>query len=331
MSENTTSEKRNIGIGIKNSIEKNTKFMYYDGIEYKPSQDVKETRLESIEFKVAQGTYFELGDFFLLREVHNLGVTNVGTLLKRLTIKIRNNPDKAYPVHDYHSLMNRLRFLVRQGLLFSYEFFDSYKRSMFVFCCNAYGWRVYKNKLCAPDLYDKNIIFKAEAEVFKKLACNAVAHAFASSPICSSIMINENAVYGENKRINLFAKVTMEDERKTTLIVEPAYFNIDHRILNDEENKSQLLSRLTQIEDYINFVGKERNTKLILCVENYLGLSKLLDVLKTKDIQFYTQNCYFTSENVLFESNDELSRSFLRLALKNDTYTFAAAKESWLS
>lgn len=60
MSNAQQSEDANIILGIKNSLSRNSKYMYYDGIEYKASQDVTETRAEALEFKVACGTYFDV-------------------------------------------------------------------------------------------------------------------------------------------------------------------------------------------------------------------------------------------------------------------------------
>jgi hypothetical protein len=329
VSEKTTSEEMNIVIGIKNSLEKNSKFMFYDGMDYKASQDVKETRSENIEFKVAQGTYFNIDDFFILKEVHNLGVTNVATMLKRLAVEKKRNPEKAYPFHDYHSLMARMRFLVRQGLMYSFEYSDSYKRSMFVFCCSMSGWRLYKNKLQSPDVYDKNVVFKAETEVFKRLASNAVAYAFATSPGCSSVVVNDTIAYGDNKRGYIYSRVSLGDSEKSVYVIDPVYFNVDHRIVSDAENEAQIQSRLSQMEEVFKFLNNQNPTKLIFCIENYEGLIKLLKIIKTKEIDFYCNNCYFTSENVLFESGDVLSRSFLKLSLKEGKYSFSLAKDTW--
>lgn len=329
MSEKSTSEEKNIVIGIKYSLEKNTKFMFYDGMEYKASQDVKETRAESIEFKVVQGTYFDIGDYFILKEVHNLGLTNVATMLKRIAIEKKRNPEKEYPFHDYHTLMARMRFLVRQGLMYSFEYLDTCKRSMFVFCCAMYGWRLYKNKLQSPDIYDKNIVFKAETEVFKRLACNAVAYAFASSPGCTSVVVNDTIAYGDNKRCYIYSRVVLGDAEKAVYLIDPVYFNVDSRMVSDAENEVQIRSRLAQMEDVYKFLNAESPTKLIFCVENYEGLSKLLKIIKTKDIDFYCNNCYFTSENVLFESGDVLSRSFLKLTVKDSKYQFSLARDIW--
>lgn len=329
MSERNTAEENNIIIGIKNSLNKTSKFVYYDGIEYKASQDVKETRAESIEFKVAQGTYFDTGDYFILKEIHNLGVTNVATMLKRLAVEKRRNPEKAYPTYDYQSLMSRMRFLVRQGLLYSFEYYDIYKRSMFVFCCTMYGWRLYKNKLQSPDVYDKNIVFKAETEVFKRLASNAVAYAFANHPYCSSVIVNDTISYGERKKEYIYARTMIDGEERILFIIEPVYFNVDNRMISNAENEAQILSRLTRLEEVVAHLSSDIAVKVVFCVENYTGLSKLLNLINNKELNFYSNSCYYTSENVLFESNDTLSRSLLKLTFKDSKGSFSLAKENW--
>lgn len=328
MSEVKTSEEKNIVIGIRNSLKNNTKYMYYDGIELKASQDVKDVRPESIEFKVVLGTYFNVSDYYLLKEVHNLGITNVDTLLKRIAIKKKNHPEREYPCFSYSELSNRMRFLVRQGLLYSFEYRDSYDRSMFIFCCGMYGWRVYKNKLDLADVYDKDMIFKAETEMFKRLSSSAVAYSFAMSPLCSHVYINDFLLY-ERTRMKIYARATLGDTDKTEYIIEPIYFNIDNRIISENENETNILNRLNQLEAAINSLNKESQVKLVLCVENYAGLTKLLKLIKTKDAQFYADNCYFTSENVVFESKSVLSRSFLNLSITSGKYVFGLAKDRW--
>lgn len=324
-----TAEDKNIVTGIKNSLKRDTKFMYFDGIEYKPTQDVKETRAESVEFKVVQGTYFTADDYFILKEVHNLGVTNAAIMAKRLLIEKRNNPEKNYPDCDYHKLLSRMRFLVRQGLLYSYEYNDTSKKNLIVFTCTSYGWRLYKNKLCLPDVYDKNIHFKAETEIFKRLASNAVAYAFAILPNCNSVIVNDNIPYGKYKRSYIYARATLGEEEKALFVVEPVYFNVDNKMVSEEENEARIISRLTQLEEVITYLNTNNQTKLIICVENYSGLTKLIKILASKDINFYCNFCYFTSENVLFESSDELSKSFLKLSVKEDKYLFSLAKDQW--
>jgi len=326
----TSQEEKNIVIGIKNSLKKDTKFMYYDGIEFKAGKDVLDVMPESIEFKVVIGTYFQVSDFFIIREVHHLGLTNPHTLFKCLAIKKKNHPEQSYPSYTYNELVKRLRFLVRQGLLFNYEYLDSYGRKIFVFFCRMYGWRVYKNKLQVPDTYDKDIVFMAETEVFKLMASSAVAYSFALSPLCLNVRIKEIAPLDEKKKIFLYAYAILGDEtEKTEYIVEPIYFNIDKKIMSDAENETNILNRLDQLEKYISNRSNEVDVKLILCVENYDGLKRLVSLLITKDIEFYINNCYFTSENVIFESKDELSRSFLKLSLLNGKYIFSLAKDKW--
>lgn len=327
MSNAQQSEDANIILGIKNSLSRNSKYMYYDGIEYKASQDVTETRAEALEFKVACGTYFDVSDYLILKEVHNLGVTNVSTLLKRIIIEKRRNPKKAYPDYNYQGLMNRMRFLVRQGLLFSFEYIDTYKRSIFVFCCTMYGWRLYKNKLNSPDVYDKNIIFKAETEVFKRLASSAVAYAFAYSKACNSVIINDTITYGDKKRGYVYARTVLENDDKTLYLIEPVYFSVDTRLVSEEENINHIETRLSIITEMYQHLCEKQRVKVVFCVENYNGLTKLLNIIKNRDIEFYCNNCYFTSENVLFDSKDVLSRSFLKLIIKDSKYLFTLAKD----
>lgn len=328
MSEVKTLEEKNIVIGILNSLKKNSKYMYFDDMEFKASKDVRDVMPESIEFKVAMGT-FSTSDYLILKEVHNLGITNPQTLLKRLAIQKKNHPERDYPCYSYNELYSRMRFLVRQGLLFSFEFIDSLKRSMFVFCCRMYGWRVYKNKLQLPDVYDRDVVFKAETEVFKRLASNAVAYSFALSPMISLVDTNIYYTYDERSRAYIYARASLGDTEKTDYIIEPIYFNIDNRVTTEQENENYIMNRLNQMEKVIQHLSKETNAKLILCVENYDGLGKLLKLIKTREVEFYINNCYYTSENVLFDSKDVLSRSFLSLYISGGKYVFGLAKDRW--
>lgn len=327
MSEINTSEDKNIVIGIQNSLRNNTKYMYHSGVEFKASNDVKEIRPENLEFKVVQG-FFNISDYFILMEVHRLGIANPATVLKRLAVEKRRNPDKAYPEYDIRALKTRMQFLVRQGLLYSYEYRDSYDRTLFVFICTMYGWRVYKNKLQSPDVYDKNMAFKADSEMFKRLASNAVAYSFALNPNCNSVLVNEYVTYTEGKWCFVYGMASLgEEDTKTKYLIEPVYYEVDKRTTSEAENETQISYRLGQLENMVEVLNKTTPTKLVICVENYNGLLKLLEELKRRDMSFYKNNCYVTSENVLFDSKDDLTRSFLKFGISKGQYTLSLVKD----
>lgn len=324
---NSTSEEKNMVVGITNSLKVDTKYMYYDGISLKPSKDVSEVSAERIEIKVVLGNSFTLEDYFILKEVNALGITNVATLQKRLSIEKKRNPMKAYPTYDYQTLNSRMRYLVQNGLLYSFTYESTEHLNIFLFCCSMPGWRLYNNKLQLNDVYVKETVFKADTEIFKRLASNSVAYAFAASPLCESVFLKDK-INVDRSCQNIFAKLTLKvNDGIIKYIVEPIYFGIDHRIISDEENEKNIKDRLTIFENYIGSLEQGKKVKLIITVENFSGLGKVLDIIKQREIEFYVNNCYFTSENVIHDSDGSLSQSFLKLQIKENGYSFKPVRD----
>ena len=315
---------------IKASLKRGTKFMLYEGLSYQPSKFITETREEQVEFKVASGTYFTLGDYFVLMAVQSLGVTTIPILLRKLGIEKKRNPEKEIPFHTSQSLKARLNFLTKNGMLFCFEYLDKNGMCIFVYSCTMFGWRAFKNRLQSPAQYDKNIVFRPESEVFRRLAANAVAYSFAFHEGCNGVVLNETVSYGANERrgyILASTSLTKED-KKIRYIIEPVYFRIDNRILSDEENDKQINQRLSQLQDIVESFNQETETKLVLVVEDLEGLSKLVGILRTKEMSFFMNNSLFTADNVLTDNNGELDKAFLKIVQRGDKYSLVLAQDA---
>ena len=118
-------ERKKIEATIRNSLKRGTKFLLFDGLEYKASSNVVETREEQVEFRVACGEYCSLQDYFILHAVNSLGVATIPIIVRRLGIEKKRFPEKEIPVLiSQGALKRRLNVLTKNGLLFCHEYVD---------------------------------------------------------------------------------------------------------------------------------------------------------------------------------------------------------------
>lgn len=150
-----------------------TEYMLYEGVELKADKSVQSVNRPLLEYNVVMGNIMP-GDYYILKAIYELGFTTTFSLLSRLLVEKRRNPEIEYPFKDFMTLRSRLEFLAGFGLLFCFCFPDRSGTSKYVYCCSNEGWRAFKNRLACHHKYDANTVYINTYEVFRKVCANSV-------------------------------------------------------------------------------------------------------------------------------------------------------------
>lgn len=316
---------------IMNGLRRGTEFMMYPGVDFIADKSVQHINRPTLEYNVVMGNV-TMGDYYILRAVYELGYATTSALLAKLLVEQRRNPDIAFPFKDYASLRSRLEFLTGLGLMFCYTYVDRTGAHQYIYFCSNEGWRAYKNQLQALTKYDNNRVYESPFEIFRKVCANAVLCAFGESVKCISVIGACEAMYREDnrdKKAYLYGRATVEDgDKKARYIIEPVHFVTNEKILSTEENRRRISERLTQLEAVVNYYNTREkdaiDTYLILVVENEPGLRELVNIVKEKNISFYTERCLYTNEYVVTRSAaGKVEKAMLGMSVKDRQISFS--------
>lgn len=313
-----------------------TDYMMSEGVELKADKSVQSVNRPLLEYNVVMGNVM-MGDYYILKAIYELGFTTTFSLLSRLLVEKRRNADIEYPFKDYLTLRSRLEFLAGLGLLFCFCYLDRTGTSKYIFCCSNEGWRAFKNRLSCHHKYDTNTIYCNTYEVFRKVCANSVLCSFGESEYCTSIVGAGEITYRDetrDKKAYLYGKATIEDAdgRRARYIIEPVHFAVNTKLVSYEENKRRISERLTQLESVVRYYNTRESdpidTYLVIVVENYEGLRELVSVIKTKNVSFYIDRCYFTNEYVVSRSAEgKVANALLGLSVTPEKKTSFSSRE----
>lgn len=313
-----------------------TDYMMHEGVELKADKSVQSVNRPLLEYNVVMGNIMP-GDYYILKAVYELGFTTTFSLLSRLLVEKRRNTDIEYPFKDYLTLRSRLEFLAGFGLLFCFCYADRTGTNKYIYCCSNEGWRAFKNRLSCHYKYDTNTIYCSTYEVFRKVCANSVLCAFGESERCTSIVGAGEITYRDetrDKKAYLYGRATVQasNGRRARYIIEPVHFVTNTRLVSYEENKQRISERLTQLESVVRYYNTRESdpidTYLVITVENYEGLKELVSVIKSKNVNFFMDRCYFTNEYVVSRSAEgKVGNALLGLSITPEKTTRFLSKE----
>jgi len=313
-----------------------TDYILREGVELKADKSVQSVNRPLLEYNVVMGNIMP-GDYYILKAVYELGFTTTFSLLSRLLVEKRRNPDIEYPFKDYLTLRSRLEFLAGFGLLFCFYFTDRTSTNKYIYCCSNEGWRAFKNRLSCHYKYDTNTVYCSMYEVFRRVCANTVLCSFGESDKCTSIVGAGEITYRNgvlDKKAYLYGRATIEDPdgRKARYIIEPIHFVTNEKVVSREVNRARIAERLSQLEAVVYYYNKREDnpidTYLVIVVENHEGLGELVNIIKNKNVQFYMDRCYFTNEYVVSRSAEgRVENALLGLAITPEKTTKFSAKK----
>lgn len=327
----TVSNSREIASKIMTSLETDTKYMFYEGVDYRPTDHTGFISKNDFEFKVVKGTYFTLQDAFILNGIHTLGYATVDTLLTWLSYQRKLFPKKAIPDFQRKQLHSRMIFLTKQGILAEYDYVTKKKIVVHVFVCPAYGHLYFRNLLDLYSSYDQSALFRTEVEIFKRLAANEVSLSFVKYKYLKQLQINWRSTDSSNNGLGYIyglAQMVKDENTKENFLIEPVYFSVDPKIMTEEENCEKINNRLDKVIEIVEKLSEEAPTRIIFCIENLTGLKKFVNLIKTRDLDIFHKALY-TSENVLCRTKWDLKRSFLRIEVAEGKIKFSPHINDW--
>lgn len=332
-SKNIKTEEKPLGKRIESSIQYGTKYAMQQTNHIEIRKDeTKTTNREQLSDMRIRGD-LKLHHAFILRAVHTLGCATSSMVYGYLKNEKKFYPQKDVPEYGENETKTRLKFLAGVGLLVCYDYVcERHRRPIKLYSCTPYGHNVYRNMLnLSVSYYDENVIFRAEMEMFKRLAANSVCLALGTGESCDGIYFNGK--YGFNKfpKIKIFMYGGADYGEKFYL-VEPVYFRADSRIETDEENREKVAKRLLMMDNIVSLFKSEyeKQVQLILCVEDMQGLKLLSDILKGfSDENDIFSSAMFTCENIFFQNKNNLNESFLRRIVDGEKVTFIPAADKW--
>lgn len=317
------------GKTLSESIQEPSKFYYYPGVtcEFKYSRT---TNVDKVYDMFLSGKLTRR-HAFILQAVALLAHATCQMVLQMLTIQRQAYPEKEIPtVNRYDSLMNELIYLSKNGLLACQDYVTLQKNVILVYSCTNQGYNFFRNQLEATMSYDTNSLFRAEHEKFKRLAASSVALALTLGKKTKSLYVNGRSVFGTQKKAEgyTYAGVVYEDElSEQIMFVEPIYFSVDTSITTIEEELKKLEDRLDKLEKvYYSYKTAEINIKYVFCVEHLDGLKKFIMMIKGRWCEMY-ENAIYTSENVMYDFNYDLNKSFL--GYNNISNRLDALRDGW--
>lgn len=312
---------------IKAFLTKSGAFYLVEGQKFEPLDNIKDSREEQVQI-LAANNKFEDSDYFLLSTINNIGYATVPMILRKLAMEKRLSPSLDIPLYNVRTLKTKLNFFVKYGLLYGFSYNkENNDKHVIMYVCSQLGWQLAKTHLMSTGMYDKFALYRSTGDMLKRLAANTVAFAYAANIHCSAMNINESITYGTKEKINVMAHVSYLEDDEVHYIIESVFFNIDEKIATQEQNIESIDERLSQLQKLAEFQAEKNgwNTKIIFVVENLSGLKTLASVLKTKDMAFFLEHAMFTSENIVINTNYDLTSAFLKIKSEGDKYSFVLA------
>lgn len=315
---------------IMAGFKRGTEYMLKPGVELKADSSVQNVNRVNLEYNIVMGNITD-GDYHIIRAVYELGFATTHSLLSKLAVEKRRNPQVVFTFKDYASLRARLEFLTQFGLLFCYGFLDKTDTYQYIYFASVEGWRAYKNRLSALSRYDNNTVHLPPFELFRKVCANAVLCSFGASEKCCSIIGACEANYreeGRDKKAYLYGRATIEENgKKTRYIIEPVHFVSDEVNVSEQENARRISDRFTQLESVVDYYNNRDtepiDTYLVVVLENYEGLQKMVSVIKNKNIRFFIDRCLFTNEYVVTRSaGGNVAEAVLGMEIKDKQVSY---------
>lgn len=326
---------------IVESIRRGTRFMIKDDIQYKRADFIAPFNVDRVEYAVFQGAV-EPEDFYLMELVYEACFTTPEFLYYRIKSGVVRREracveiDKAGLLDGMGALNRRMESLAALGFFFCYESMAAGTSKMHrIYYCTMEGFRAFTHRLEKRMPYNRSLIYRPMHDVFRFLASNVALHAFYKNPNFNKLWhyeMFELHAPGEKRftQEELYGRVLFQkpgSEHKVYVIIEPVFFRCDAKYTTPEENMCRIVERLGKVRSMVESFNKTENTEayVLFLVEDAVGMKKLQDFISTQDISFYTESCFYTSENAVFESSakgGDGTDSLLGLAVKDGGILF---------
>lgn len=316
------SEKKNIW---KEAILENGRFTFCDGVDIEKNGESRGVTRDTFQLIKLNGK-LTLKHAFILYAVNSLGHATeemVSIFLRKMRSSF---PKKEIPRLSMKQLVDHLDWLSRSGMLMKCDYIyrdahaDGEKNVFNYYTCTHYGHVFFKNMLdMTYASYDENAIFHAAVETFKRLTAGTVALNLALKKECTGYAVNGRTQMGEQRKAKGYVYSMVEfghtDGSNVLYLIEPVFFHVDSRVTTEKERDDRIINRMQRFEEIVAAARADFNMKVvsIICVEEYKGIQKVMDIARQRARTDFYEQALFTSENLMRAVNYNLDYAFLRI------------------
>lgn len=329
-------EKRTTG-EIADKIRAGSALVYHSEAYHKQASFIKPFSIDQVEYAVAQDE-LNYADFYLMQLVYEAGFVTPEILFHRIVIGVERkergcmviSEDREGLLQSVDILEKRVRRLARLGFLFCYEQHLRGNGTKLFYYCSMEGFRAFTHRLELRRTYNRTIVYRPEHEIYRFLAVNTVLYALYKNRSCVKVSgIDKFDLPNEKRQEDLYGRLKFEfgDGMTRYLLVEPAFFKCNEKVMTQEESRQRIIDRIEVMKKIAAEFDKNEKTEtaVLFLVENGSGLGKLQKIIGEQDLRFFMERCYFTSENAIMDSyqdgGDGLD-SLLGLGVKDGNLSF---------
>lgn len=289
-------------------------FTFVDGCEYELSPFSTYTCSQTeIESKVLRGV-IAVSDYFILYALICLGHATpemVNRYLNRLRV---SHPDMLIPGRDIDGTKSRLKTLSSYGVVrcFSYKVAER-SSPLYIYCISEGGGKLVQRGLFRDCTYDVLCSTETIMLVLRRAVCNYIGTLMLQqNKWCHEYLAKASIHLGKGEKMQsygrLYYKVQDNDsEHKYVCFIEPIFFSYDARIMDAKGNLAAMKSRLVNYDRHFKFLSdKYEGTYLIICVENWGGLVKSVQLIQ-QSAPDLLDVCFFVCDRVVYVNGDSRS------------------------
>lgn len=324
---------------IVESIRRGTRFTWREDRKYVRADFIAPLKVDRVEYAVFQGN-IATEDYYLFELVYDACFITPEFLYYRIKTGVEKGErecimiETAGLLNSLSMLNTRLENLAALGFFFCYE--EEIRRGSMrrIFYCSMEGFRAFTHRLEKRASYNRSLVYRPMHDVFRFLATNVALYAFYKNPNFRkkwSYEMYDLKLEGEKKtQEEVYGRVLFQKPgsvKKVYVIIEPVFFRCDPQIITAEENMKHIVERFEKIKQIAKSFDHVENTEayVLFLLEDDVGVKKLQDYISTQKVAFFSERCFYTSENALFESSvkgGDGTDSLLGLMVKNGEIMF---------
>lgn len=320
---------------ITTEMHNDSKYLYRDSLEYTPCKYSRSMGWGELEQRI-QISDITTSDAFIAYAVYKLGFCNIEMIALYLRHLKKLWPDSIAPADiELRSLKNRIRILASSGVVRAFQYTIPDARAavsektntstvIVVYSITELGAVMTQRLLCMSFRYDSLLPQAPLFDVFRRLACGYVSLCLLNNIYCEEYISGEILYLGKNLGdINVYSRLYFKDRtdgERYLVYVEPLFMSTDVKVLAASQNAQEIKRRAVLLERHANYVKDNyKDVKIVYVVENWERFIAGLKILKKYcSPSFIENNCWFTSENVLYQNRQNVTSSFIKVRLETN-------------
>ncbi len=326
---------------IVESIRRGTRFTYREDKKFTKASFISALNIDRVEYAVYRGDVAP-EDYYLMELVYDASFVTPEFLFFRIKLGVEKGERGCMMIAEagltdsLSALGKRLEKLASIGFFFCYESVERISEKMVrIYYCSMEGFRAFTHRLEKRMGYNRTLVYRPMHDVFRFLATNVAIYAFYKNKNFQkkwSYEMFDLKLEGEKKSVQeeVYGRVLFQEpgsEKKVYVIIEPIFFRCDKSVITAEDNVRRIEERIEKVKQIVKSFDGMENTEsyALFLLEDDVGVKKLQDYISTQKVAFFSERCFYTSENALFESSvngGDGTDSLLGLAVKNGEIMF---------